>query len=574
MSDNRATSAAASKRGRRSDSRYRSAGRGSIATDERQLQKPRAQRATWACERCRNKKLRCMGGHPCTSCQRAEIECDFDDRGTSSNQGPFVTNQRLLQLEKTVTNLVAGLSHLTSTQQSSSLVQSSAHRQPSSGPPLDGCFLIASPSWGDTNQLAPRHEMTPNVRDIADPSSDMRSNIALTSSDAPQPGVNLFTSNQPITPISQQTHVSPVRSGGPEGLQSRWDDLQQNSAPFPPLMAHPTAWSGEPVKLTLEGGLRDQSAIGMTQYTARVNLESDPVSEHLVKESQALALFRLFFHKCHPLLPLLEPGNDLKSYFSHMQYSSPFLFTVILMIAGRYYSKYRDIQFAIAGLPDIAISEIEAINDLAVSHLGLALVRKQHQLSDVQAAVLFSAWIPRGQGQSPDQWMVTGLCTRLAHRIGLPDNVDHPLVARILESTQIDPDDIQKANSIIYQWHTWLIVHQYDIFLSLGFGRPHTTSSPPTCPQKYIAIVRKLGSSTYIDPTAAAYVTSLAELSLIAIDLISGLREARLPPKPPRDFNQPVCIVSALLTTTNKLLDKWQLQWTWCGQYAHYLLFN
>lgn len=134
------------------------------------------------------------------------------------------------------------------------------------------------------------------------------------------------------------------------------------------------------------------------------------------------------------------------------------------MIAGRYYSKYRDIQFAIAGLPDIAISEIEAINDLAVSHLGLALVRKQHQLSDVQAAVLFSAWIPRGQGQSPDQWMVTGLCTRLAHRIGLPDNVDHPLVARILESTQIDPDDIQKANSIIYQWHTWLIVHQYVVF--------------------------------------------------------------------------------------------------------------
>lgn len=59
-------------------------------------------------------------------------------------------------------------------------------------------------------------------------------------------------------------------------------------------------------------------------------------------------------------------------------------------------------------------------------------------------------------------------------------------------------------------------LYRYDIFLSLGFGRPHTTSSPPTCPQKYIAIVRKLGSSTYIDPTAAAYVTSLAELSLVS----------------------------------------------------------
>lgn len=59
-------------------------------------------------------------------------------------------------------------------------------------------------------------------------------------------------------------------------------------------------------------------------------------------------------------------------------------------------------------------------------------------------------------------------------------------------------------------------LHRYDIFLSLGFGRPHTTSSPPTCPQQYLAFVRKLGSSTHIDPTAATYVTSLAELSLVS----------------------------------------------------------
>lgn len=293
MSGHQAASASL-KRGRRSGSRSRSAGTGSIAVgDERQHQKPRAQRATWACERCRNKKLRCTGGYPCSSCQRAEIECDFDDRGTSSNQGPFVTNQRLLQLEKTVTDLVAGLSHLTSRQQPSHHVQHSAHLQSSSVPPSDGGFIVSSPGWTDANQLVPRQELTPNVGDIPDSSSTLRYNMAPTLTNASQPGVNLFAPSQAISPISQRTPVSPIRPEGPEGLQSRWTALQQNEAPFPQLMAHPIAWSGKPAKLTSEGGPTEQSAIGMTQFTASVNFHSDPMSERIVTEPQALALFRL-----------------------------------------------------------------------------------------------------------------------------------------------------------------------------------------------------------------------------------------------------------------------------------------
>ncbi|KAJ5462935.1 hypothetical protein N7475_007879 [Penicillium sp. IBT 31633x] len=281
-------------------------------------------------------------------------------------------------------------------------------------------------------------------------------------------------------------------------------------------MAHPIAWSGKPAKLTSEGGPTEQSAIGMTQFTASVNFHSDPMSERIVTEPQALALFRLFFHKCHPSFPLLEPGHDLGSYFANMRSSSPFLFTVILMIAGRYYPKYREFEFSKASLPEITIGHIEAINDLAISHLGFVLVRKQHQLSDVQAAILFAVWIPRGD----------------AYRIELPDSGNHPLITRFLESSQVGPEDIQNANNIVNQWHTWLIIHLHDTFLSLGFGRPHTTASPSTYPQQYLALVRKLGSSSCIVPTSAAHVASLAELSLIATDLISGLQEARLPPKP------------------------------------------
>lgn len=129
------------------------------------------------------------------------------------------------------------------------------------------------------------------------------------------------------------------------------------------------------------------------------------------------------------------------------------------MIAGRYYPKYREFEFSKASLPEITIGHIEAINDLAISHLGFVLVRKQHQLSDVQAAILFAVWIPRGDGKSPDQWMITGLCTRLAYRIELPDSGNHPLITRFLESSQVGPEDIQNANNIVNQWHTWLIIH-------------------------------------------------------------------------------------------------------------------
>lgn len=83
------------------------------AVHKRQFQKQRTQRATYACERCRLKKLRCTGGHPCGACRRAGIECDFGDRGLDWQQSLSLTNQRLLQLEKTVMELVSSLGHLT-----------------------------------------------------------------------------------------------------------------------------------------------------------------------------------------------------------------------------------------------------------------------------------------------------------------------------------------------------------------------------------------------------------------------------------------------------------------------------
>jgi hypothetical protein len=111
-------------------------------------------------------------------------------------------------------------------------------------------------------------------------------------------------------------------------------------------------------------------------------------------------------------------------------------------------------------MPLIAGSALAALADLACAHLGFVLLRKQHQLSDVQATLLLSVWIPRGRGQSADQWMLTGLCTRLAYRIGVPDTFGCPAINRLLNAYDLDTNDIGEANSVLPQWHTWLIINQ------------------------------------------------------------------------------------------------------------------
>lgn len=47
---------------------------------------PRGTRAAKACRRCHRKKLRCFGGHPCSSCKKAHQSCDFGE--SSSSSGP------------------------------------------------------------------------------------------------------------------------------------------------------------------------------------------------------------------------------------------------------------------------------------------------------------------------------------------------------------------------------------------------------------------------------------------------------------------------------------------------------
>lgn len=271
------------------------------AGDDRPYERQRSQRATWACERCRFKKLRCTGGRPCSACRRAEIECDFGDRGLDQQQSACIsiTNQRLSQLEKTVTELVSGLSHLTRPP----LQLPSGSSQPSACPPSSTFPLqrlgLFSATPADPTTTGPSHhvaapELTMHVPDTERPSSfAARTMSAPAQSFVAGSDVSPLAQVQRATATSARALTSPSNSGVSEGLESRWTALQHNSAPFPPLMGHPTVWSGKPAATSPEGDPTTESAVGMTRYQANVALQSEPVSEGIINVSVARALFTL-----------------------------------------------------------------------------------------------------------------------------------------------------------------------------------------------------------------------------------------------------------------------------------------
>ncbi|KAH7016969.1 hypothetical protein EDB80DRAFT_827286 [Ilyonectria destructans] len=51
-----------------------------------------SQRASNVCKRCRRRKVRCTGSHPCTNCSRKNLSCHFDGQGRK-----VVISQKYLQ---------------------------------------------------------------------------------------------------------------------------------------------------------------------------------------------------------------------------------------------------------------------------------------------------------------------------------------------------------------------------------------------------------------------------------------------------------------------------------------------
>lgn len=68
----------------------------------------RAPRAVIACQRCRDKKLKCIGGRPCRSCSRAKMDCTFGGHEDD-------TAARLARAEAVIASLVSDVAELKET---------------------------------------------------------------------------------------------------------------------------------------------------------------------------------------------------------------------------------------------------------------------------------------------------------------------------------------------------------------------------------------------------------------------------------------------------------------------------
>lgn len=145
------------------------------------------------------------------------------------------------------------------------------------------------------------------------------------------------------------------------------------------------------------------------------------------------------------MMPIIQYQST--DHYDDLQRKSPFLFTVILAVACRFYHKHST-SYPRPDRPPISASVVGDVAHMAFAHLGASLFWKQHQLADVQSVQLISLWVLSRPGQSPDQWLVSGHCSRLAYRIGMN---------KVSETAVDAPDRANRLES----WQTWLAWYRW-----------------------------------------------------------------------------------------------------------------
>ena len=166
-----------------------------------------------------------------------------------------------------------------------------------------------------------------------------------------------------------------------------------------------------------------------------------------------------FVDHCHPFLPIVNVALD--DAFTTIRQSPP-LISAMLAIAARFYIRYTARTSAMArSLPtriplplSMDPSTPSKLANLAESHLGHTLLRKQFALSDVQTILLIAAWGLHSGGRGPDAWIVTGHAARVSRRLGV-----HKVLAQAAETartTEPGSEEWEKLETFMPQWRTWL----------------------------------------------------------------------------------------------------------------------
>jgi hypothetical protein len=160
-------------------------------------------------------------------------------------------------------------------------------------------------------------------------------------------------------------------------------------------------------------GTMSRDELSGNTYERRFGRErDDPVNTGLVDLAMAETLFSFFIDHCHPFLPIVNVALD--DAFTTIRQSPP-LISALIAIAARFYVRFT--TRSISSYPALDPSIPPRLANLAETHLGQTLLRKQHALSDVQAILLLAAWGLQSGGRGPDAWIVTGHAARVAELV-------------------------------------------------------------------------------------------------------------------------------------------------------------
>ncbi|KAH7099082.1 hypothetical protein BKA62DRAFT_710841 [Auriculariales sp. MPI-PUGE-AT-0066] len=159
-------------------------------------------------------------------------------------------------------------------------------------------------------------------------------------------------------------------------------------------------------------------------------------------------MFKLFMDNINPYMSMFD--EKLHTVES-LKTRSPFLLTVITMIASRYYTKR----------PDAYVRIMEIAKKLA----GEAIMEMAQSIEHCQAFILLASYpAPDRKYSENKNWLYSGVAFRMATDIGL------------YKPQQLPAANEQLEREALNRTRTWIVCFYLDESMSAHFGRPATIS--------------------------------------------------------------------------------------------------
>jgi hypothetical protein len=252
----------------------------------------RGTRAPQACQRCRQKKMRCTGGKPCVKCLRASEACIFEHRINEPGHDDGIAKEhdaatRIAQLEKTLSSLVHGLpinepTTITITAKSVTPVspiplQSPPHRIAARPGDAGQPIVLTAAGSNPLLELDSLPYSAPSAIPFQLPSQ------------LPSPFGHMVDTPTVLADPSSVTPTSTAKKTSPEDPQSRLETAATGYAPFQPLTYHPSYWENRETSRPTSPKPEDAVPV----FEARAAVNDDPISLGWVNGASGEALVDL-----------------------------------------------------------------------------------------------------------------------------------------------------------------------------------------------------------------------------------------------------------------------------------------